>query len=65
MTNVKPIQHRVETVVLSPEQLAEIIAATLHVLKTVGVHFPSEQALRVFAEHGAQIDPESQLVCLS
>lgn len=65
MTNINPIQHRVGTEVLSLEQLAEIRAATLHILETVGVHFPSEQALRVFAEHGAQVDSESQIVRLS
>jgi len=65
MTNINPIQHRVGTEVLSLEQLADIRAATLHILETVGVHFPSEQALRVFAEHGAQVDSESQIVSLS
>jgi trimethylamine--corrinoid protein Co-methyltransferase len=61
----KPIQHRVRAGVLSDEQLSEIKAATLHVLETVGVHFPSELALRVFIEHGAQVDLESQIVRLS
>jgi len=65
MTNIKPIRHKVGTEVLSLEQLAEIRAATLQVLETVGVHFPSEQALRVFAEHGAQVDSKSQIVRLS
>ena len=53
MTNIKPIQHKVQAEVLSVEQLAEIKAATLHVLKTAGIHFPSERALRIFVEHGA------------
>jgi len=62
---IKPIQHRVRVGVLSVEQLAEIKAATLNVLETVGVHFPSDRALRVFIEHGAQVDLESQIVRLS
>ena len=62
---IKPIQHRVRAGVLSDAQLAEIKAATLHVLETVGVHFPSELALRVFSDHGAQVDLESQIVRLS
>lgn len=62
MANIKPIQHRVQTEVLTIEQLAEIKAATLWVLKTVGVHFPSERALIVFLEHGAQVDLENQIV---
>ncbi len=65
MVNIKPIQHRVQTEVLGAGQLAEIRAATLHVLKTVGVHFPSERALNVFVKHGAQVDLESQIVRLS
>lgn len=65
MTNINPIQHRVGVEVLSPEQLAEIKAATLHILHTVGVHFPSPKALRVFIEHGAKVDLESQIVRLS
>jgi trimethylamine--corrinoid protein Co-methyltransferase len=51
--------------ILSSDQLSEIKAATLHVLETVGIHFPSERALNVFAEHGAQVDVTSQVVRLS
>jgi trimethylamine--corrinoid protein Co-methyltransferase len=50
---------------LSADQLAQIKAATLQVLETVGVHFPSERALKVFAEHGAQVDMEGQVVRMS
>jgi trimethylamine--corrinoid protein Co-methyltransferase len=62
---IKPIKHRVRAEVLNTEQLAEIKTATLHVLKTIGIHFPSERALKIFAEHGAQVDHESQIVRLS
>jgi len=62
---IKPIKHRVRAKVLNTEQLAEIKTATLHVLKTIGIHFPSERALKIFAEHGAQVDHESQIVRLS
>jgi trimethylamine--corrinoid protein Co-methyltransferase len=65
MANIKPIKPRLRVDVLSANQVAEIRAATLHILETVGVHFPSETALRVFAEHGAQVDPESQIVRFS
>ena len=64
MPNIKPIQPNLRVDVLSADQVAEIRAATLHILETVGVHFPSESALRVFAEHGAQVDPKSQIVRL-
>jgi len=62
---IEPIQHRVWTSALSVKQLAEIKAATLNVMEIVGVHFPSDRVLRVFIEHGAQVDLESQIVRLS
>ena len=65
MTNIKPIQPRFRLDVLSAEQLEAIKSATLHVLEHIGVCFPSERALRVFAEHGAQVDTDSQIVRLS
>jgi len=63
--NIKPIQPKLHLEVLTAEQLAEIKSATLHVLEHVGVHFPSERALCVFAEHGAQVDSDSQIVRMS
>jgi trimethylamine--corrinoid protein Co-methyltransferase len=65
MVNIKPIQPNLHVDVLSADQVAEIRAATLHILETVGVHFPSELALSVFAEHGVQVDLKSQIVRLS
>jgi trimethylamine--corrinoid protein Co-methyltransferase len=51
--------------VLSAGELSEIRAATLHVLEHVGVHFPSERALGVFARHGATVDWNRQVVRLA
>jgi trimethylamine--corrinoid protein Co-methyltransferase len=50
--------------VLTTDQLEEIESATLHTLEHVGVQFPSVRALNVFAEHGAQVDRQSQIVRL-
>jgi trimethylamine--corrinoid protein Co-methyltransferase len=50
--------------VLDAGQREEIKSATLHIMEQVGVRFPSERALRVFAEHGAQVDSERQVVRL-
>jgi trimethylamine--corrinoid protein Co-methyltransferase len=63
--NIKPLQPELRVNVLDADQVAEIRAATLHVLERVGVHFPSERALRLFAQHGAQVDTESQIVRLA
>jgi trimethylamine--corrinoid protein Co-methyltransferase len=62
--NIKPIHPRFHLEVLSAAELETIRSATLHILRHVGVHFPSERALRVFAEHGAQVDVDSQIVRL-
>ncbi|MBC8509525.1 MAG: trimethylamine methyltransferase family protein [Chloroflexi bacterium] len=64
MTNIKPIQPKISLEVLSVAELESIQSATLHLLKDVGVRFPSERALHIFAEHGAQVDMESQIVRL-
>ncbi len=65
MSRIQPIHPSFRLDVLSAEQLEAIRSATLHVLEHVGVCFPSERALRVFAEHGAQVDSDSQIVKLS
>jgi len=65
MVNIKPIRNKLHLNVLDDGQVAEIRAATLYILDTVGVHFPSERALKVFVKHGAQVDLESQIVRLA
>ncbi|MEE8391212.1 MAG: trimethylamine methyltransferase family protein [Anaerolineae bacterium] len=65
MSDIKPIQSKLCLEVLNAEQLEAIKSATLHVLEHSGVHFPSDRALRVFAEHEAHVDAESQIVKLS
>jgi trimethylamine--corrinoid protein Co-methyltransferase len=59
------MKHKVTVETLSDKQLAEIKEATLYILEKVGIHFPSEQALNVLAENGAQVDWESQIVRFS
>jgi trimethylamine--corrinoid protein Co-methyltransferase len=62
MANIQPIQHTLHLEVLSEKELADIKAATLNVLEETGVHFPSERALKVFADHGAMVDFEAAIV---
>lgn len=64
MVNIQPVRSKLQFEILDSGQLAEIRAATLHTLQTVGVHFPSKRALDVFALHGAQVNFESQIVRL-
>jgi trimethylamine--corrinoid protein Co-methyltransferase len=48
--------------VLSPSELEKIKNGTLHLLSAVGVYFPSDKALAIFADHGAQVDWEKKIV---
>ena len=47
---------------LSKDQLENLQEATLTILEETGVLFPSEKALAVFAEHGAIVDHQRQIV---
>ncbi len=49
---------------LTPAQLATLKGGTLQLLDEVGVHFPSRRALAIFADHGAKVDYETQIVRL-
>lgn len=64
MANIQPIQSNLHLDTLNEQQLKQVKTATLHLLETVGVRFPSERALDVFAEHGASVDREKQVVRL-
>jgi trimethylamine--corrinoid protein Co-methyltransferase len=47
---------------LDEDQLIKLQEATLNVLANTGIQFPSEKALTIFDEHGAEVDLESQIV---
>ena len=64
MPSIKPIEPTFKLQVLSAEQLNKIKTTTLHILEHVGVRFPSDRALSVFAEHGARVDTDAQIVYL-
>jgi trimethylamine--corrinoid protein Co-methyltransferase len=50
---------------LDDGQLDQIQSATLEVLENTGIQFPSEKALDIFAEHGADVDRDTQIVKIS
>jgi trimethylamine--corrinoid protein Co-methyltransferase len=62
--NIQPIQPRVKMELLTQAELERIKSGTLQILQDVGVHFPSKQALKVFASHGATVDMETRIVRL-
>jgi trimethylamine---corrinoid protein Co-methyltransferase len=60
---IKAISNpRLRLEVLDREQVARIHEATLQVIAETGVRFPSRRALAIWAEHGAAVDWESQIV---
>ena len=65
MTGIQPIEAKLKLNVLGTDQVADIRQATLQVLDSVGIHMPSEKALQVFADHGARVNFDSQIVRMS
>jgi trimethylamine--corrinoid protein Co-methyltransferase len=61
---LQPIVPAYHLRVLRDEQLKQFQSATLEILEEVGIHCPSERALGIYAEHGAQVDFENQIVKL-
>jgi trimethylamine--corrinoid protein Co-methyltransferase len=62
---IEPIRPAFHVQYLGDEQLDTMQEATLQILEEVGVKFPSEKALSIFAEHGAEVDAERQVVKMS
>ena len=46
----------------SPEDIQRLHAATLDVIETVGIRFPSKRAQEIWASHGAQVDAKTGIV---
>jgi trimethylamine--corrinoid protein Co-methyltransferase len=61
---LQPIVPAYHVRILSDEQLEQLKSATLEILEQVGIHCPSEKALQIYAEHGAQVDFATQIVKL-
>jgi len=59
---IKPIRTSYKLDFLDDKQLDNLQEATLNILENIGVQFPSEKALTIFAEHGATVDRNSQIV---
>jgi len=61
---LQPLVPNYHLRVLDDKQLEQFKSATLEILEDVGIHCPSEKALSIFAEHGAQVDFGNQIVKL-
>jgi trimethylamine--corrinoid protein Co-methyltransferase len=53
---------RLRLEILSPADVQRLHSATLDVIANTGVRFPSRVALEIWAEHGAAVDWERQIV---
>ncbi len=59
---LEPLHTTYRLQFLTDRQLDDLQEATLAILERTGVRFPSSTALKIFAEHGAQVDWQSQVV---
>lgn len=63
MSRLDPIRDpRLSLEVLTPHEVRRIHEATLEIIETVGVRFPSTRALDIWAAAGATVDRETQIV---
>jgi trimethylamine--corrinoid protein Co-methyltransferase len=61
---LQPIKPAYQVHILADAQLDQLQSATLEILEQVGIHCPSEKALKIYAEHGGQVDFNHQMVKL-
>jgi trimethylamine--corrinoid protein Co-methyltransferase len=62
---IKPLRPHFTVQCLSDEQLDTLQEATFTILENIGVQFPSDKALTIFAEHGADVDWNTKIVKMS
>jgi len=60
--DIKPFTSPFKAELLTQEQLGALQEGTLRLLDEVGVHFPSQRALKIFADHGARVDWKTESV---
>ena len=60
--DIIPFTSPFKSELLTQAELETLKGGTLHLLDEVGVHFPSRRALEIFADHGARVDMETEIV---
>lgn len=60
--SILPIKSKLKISILDDQEINQINQNTRAVLEEVGVKFPSEKALKIFDEAGANVDFENQIV---
>jgi len=59
---LQPIVPTFRLRILEDEQLEQLRSATLQILDEVGIRCPSKKALAIYADHGARVDLDRQIV---
>lgn len=60
--SIQPIKSKLKVSVLDDEDIKKINQAALSILEEVGVLFPSEKALKIFADAKANVDFDKKIV---
>src|SRR5512142_1625444 len=61
--NIKSITNpKLKLEILTPAEVRRIHDATLWIIEKVGIRFPSEAALNIWEQHGAQVDRQTKIV---
>lgn len=61
---IEPLAPAYHLRILSDEQLEKFKSSAFQILEKTGFHCPSERALKIYAEHGAEVEFENQIVKL-
>ena len=59
---LQPIRPAYHLQILSDEQKKILQTGTLEILENTGIHCPSAKVLKIYAEHGAQVDFNTYIV---
>ena len=60
--SIQPIKSKLKISILDDQEISAINQNTRTVLEEIGIIFPSEKALNIFADVGASVDFDKQLV---
>lgn len=59
--SIKPIKSKLKLDILENEEIQKINQTARDILEDVGVFYPSEKALKIFADNGANVDFEKKI----
>ena len=63
--DIIPFNIPFKTEFLSATELETLKEKTLYILAEIGIHFPSSTALQIFADHGARVDMQKEVVYIT